>query len=425
VVDPNTYFDFMSYCDVVPLDVWASSYTYNAFYNAVTNRFTTPPPPPGGGGPSRAWMFVRGVIDFAPNTLQFLPFVTLNTTATNNPPSPPPGDYAVVIYDASGNVIDTISFTPDDYAVEEDDDPEGDFLIPVPVTTAIRQVQIWDTVNNIMLADITGSTNPPAVSGVSVTATNGGSFNGGGPLELSWIGSDADPNANLTYLVQYSPDNGATWQTLELDWPGPSSEIDTENLAASTHAMIRIMASDGFNSSEPAYSSTFVISNHPPVLTVLAPQNGTMFVGNQQVALEATADDLQDGPLDGNSVQWSSSLDGLLGYGAVLDLEASALSEGTHVITVTATDAEGLSSSGQLTIYVLRQLPPALAIQYIGDQILVSWPASQTNYVLESSTSLAPANWTSVTNTPVPADITQTVNLNLSSTNRFLRLRMP
>ncbi len=425
VADPNIYFDFMSYCDVVPLDVWSSTYTYNAFYNAVTNRFTTPPPPVGGGGPSRAWLFVRGVIDYATNTLQFLPFIKFNTTVTNIPPSPPPGRYAVVTYDTLGNVMNVIPFTPDDYAVEEDDDPAGDFLIPVPVTTALGQVQIWDTVNNILLADIVGSTNPPTVSGVSLLSTNGGAFNGSGLLELTWTGSDADPNANLTYLVQYSPDNGTSWQTLEMDWPGQGSEIDTENLDASMHAMIRVFASDGFNTSDPAYTSTFVISNHPPVLTVLAPQNGTTFIGDEQLSLEATADDLQDGPLDGSSVQWSSSRDGSLGYGAVLNLAAGALSEGVHVITVTATDAEGLSSSAQMTIQVIRQSPPTLAIQQIGNQIQLTWPSSVTNYILESTTSLLPMNWNAITNAPVAADILQTVNLNLSTTNRFFRLRMP
>jgi hypothetical protein len=150
-----------------------------------------------------------------------------------------------------------------------------------------------------------------------------------------------------------------------------------------------------------------------------------MFIGDQQIALEATADDLQDGPLDGSSVQWSSSRDGLLGYGAVLNFETDILSEGTHLITVTATDAEGLSTSVQLTIQVVRQSPPVLAIQQIGNQIQLSWPSSVTNYVLEGTTSLSSTNWTTMTNLPVAADITQTVTKNLSNTNWFFRLRMP
>jgi hypothetical protein len=57
--------------------------------------------------------------------------------------------------------------------------------------------------------------------------------------------------------------------------------------------------------------------------------------------------------------------------------------------------------------------------------VLLSWPSSVTNYLLESATSLSPAAWSTVTNAPAAADITQTVSLNLSTTNRFFRLRMP
>jgi hypothetical protein len=101
------------------------------------------------------------------------------------------------------------------------------------------------------------------------------------------------------------------------------------------------------------------------------------------------------------------------------------LSEGRHLITVTATDSLGLTNSASVTITVLRQLPPALAIQLTGSQVLLSWPSSVTNYLLESATSLSPAAWSTVTNAPAAADITQTVSLNLSTTNRFFRLRMP
>jgi hypothetical protein len=53
----------------------------------------------------------------------------------------------------------------------------------------------------------------------------------------------------------------------------------------------------------------------------------------------------------------------------------------------------------------------------------LSWPSSVTNYVLESTPSLAPSDWNSVTNLPAAADITQTVILDQSTTNRFFRLR--
>jgi hypothetical protein len=160
-------------------------------------------------------------------------------------------------------------------------------------------------------------------------------------------------------------------------------------------------------------------------VSINAPTDGTLLIADGQVYFDATAVDPQDGPMDGSSVQWVSSRDGILGYGSALNFAADLLSEGTHVITVTATDSFGLSSSAQVKVHVLRLSPPELAIERAGNQIQVSWPSFVTNYVLESATSLAPADWAAVTNAPVAADITQTVNLNLSNTNRFFRLRLP
>jgi hypothetical protein len=230
-------------------------------------------------------------------------------------------------------------------------------------------------------------------------------------LVVNWLGLDADPNAQLSYLIEYSTDGGNTWDTLDIDWPGLSYQVDSSYLQATTQGMIRIIASDGFNSSAPADSSTFTIPDHPPVMIINAPASGAV--------------DPQDGPLDGTSVQWVSSLNGSLGYGAVLNLATGVLSQGTHLITVTATDSLGLTNSAQTTIYVLSQPPPLLAVQLNGSQIMLSWPSSVTNYLLESSISLSAPAWSTVTNVPAAADITQTVNLNLSSTNQFFRLRMP
>ena len=121
-------------------------------------------------------------------------------------------------------------------------------------------------------------------------------------------------------------------------------------------------------------------------------------------------------------MQWVSSRDGVLGSGAVLNFETDALSEGAHLVT--ATDSAGLTNSASVKIYLLRQPPPQLAIERSGNQLLLSWPASVTNFVLESSLSLAPANWITVTNVPVAADATQTVTSDLSAQTKFFRLQM-
>ena len=427
VLSPYQYFDLMSYCRGGLEDRWAGVFTYQTLLGIINGNFTVPPqlPPL---GQLRRWLFIRGRIDPVNDVAEFAPFVAIDSAAT--PPGPPAGDYMLILRDANGNVLNTISFEPEQ-GVDDDsaDQPaEDQFLIPVPIDlesqpVPIREVQISDGVN--ILSDIVASTNFPSVNSVTLSATNSGPFTGSGLLNINWLAVDADPNAQLTYTVQYSSVGGTNWQTLGADLTDPAYSVDSQYLKATTQGQVRVIASDGFDSSDPAYSSIFQIANHAPVVTINAPMNGGLYIGNQQVFLTASVDDLQDGPLDGASVQWSSSIDGTLGSGDTVVLQADELSEGIHVITVTATDSLGLTNSASLTIYVLSQSPPVLAIQSTDNQVLLSWPASVTNYLLETSTSLMPASWSTVTNLPVAADITQTVTLNLSNTNRFFRLRLP
>jgi len=424
VADPNNCFDLMSYCrGGSPLERWASSSTYTNFRASINTTFAAPPPAPA-AGPDREWMFIRGFVDSISDVGGFEPFWTVSSTVATPPPGPPAGEYLAILFDANGNVIEDIPFQPQPFIIEETEAEEDLFSIPVLANSAVQQVQIEDTVSGDIIADIVAPTNLPGVSSVLLYNTNGGAFTGAGPLVVKWTGLDADPNAQLAYTIQFSSDGGNSWDTLDLDWPGESYQIDSSFLNATTQGLVRILASDGFNTSAPADSSPFTIPNHAPNVTINEPQGGTVFIADSQIYLDASAIDPQDGPLDGLSVQWSSSLDGLLGDGAVLDFEADQLSEGAHVITVTATDGEGLSNSAQVTISIIRQSPPALGIQYTNNLILLSWPASVTNYVLQSTPSLAPGVWSSLTNESVIVDINQTVTLGLSNTNQFFRLSM-
>jgi hypothetical protein len=119
---------------------------------------------------------------------------------------------------------------------------------------------------------------------------------------------------------------------------------------------------------------------------------------------------------------WTSSLDGALGPGAILNLKAALLTEGTHIMTVAAINGLGLTNSASVKIHVLREPPPSLEIQLTRNQVLLSWPSSVTNYVLESTLDLAAGNWTPVTNAPFAADAQQTVTVDISATLKFYRL---
>ena len=64
---------------------------------------------------------------------------------------------------------------------------------------------------------------------------------------------------------------------------------------------------------------------------------------------------------------------------------------------------------------------PALTV---AQRIVVGWPPSATNYVLETADTLPSSVWTTVTNTPVLVDGQMAVILEAIDRCKFYRLRM-
>ncbi|RJQ18248.1 PKD domain-containing protein, partial [Candidatus Woesearchaeota archaeon] len=87
--------------------------------------------------------------------------------------------------------------------------------------------------------------------------------------------------------------------------------------------------------------------NHPPVVDIIKPANGAVFYVGDVIIFEGAAIDSEDGVL---VPSWSSSKDGNLGTGNTL---AKTLSKGTHVITLKATDSEGLVGTDTITVSVV------------------------------------------------------------------------
>ena len=67
--------------------------------------------------------------------------------------------------------------------------------------------------------------------------------------------------------------------------------------------------------------------------------------------------DNEDGQLSGAALSWSSDLDGALGDGDSLTVNASTLAEGAHTITLTAQDSDGQTNSTAITVRVYRDRP--------------------------------------------------------------------
>src|SRR5205085_3457950 len=130
----------------------------------------------------------------------------------------------------------------------------------------------------------------PTVSGLY---PNGGEILSGSSVIFHWTSTDAD-NDHLSYLVQYSRDGGNNWQMLAADLTTSNLSIDLSTVAGSTTALIRVIASDGFLSTEARSSAVFTVSKHDPQAQVLTPSTASAFFGNQTILFTGFGSDAED-----------------------------------------------------------------------------------------------------------------------------------
>ncbi|MEP6732747.1 MAG: PKD domain-containing protein [bacterium] len=105
-------------------------------------------------------------------------------------------------------------------------------------------------------------------------------------------------------------------------------------------------------------------TNTAPMAVISTPINGATFVQRATVAFGGTGNDAEDGALSGSSLTWSSNLDGQIGTGT--SFSTSSLSVGTHVITLTARDAQGLTGLAARTITITAPVnqPPVASFTW-------------------------------------------------------------
>jgi hypothetical protein len=153
----------------------------------------------------------------------------------------------------------------------------------------------------------------------------------------------------LTFNLYYSPD-GSTWLPLGTDVNDTQLTIDAGELPGSPHALVRVIATDGIQTTTDESDGPIAVGSKPPQATVLSPEAGGPMILGAPLLLEGSAFDPEDGTLGDASLAWASDLDGALGTGQALIVE---LSEGSHTITLTATDSDSSTNTDSLTVDVI------------------------------------------------------------------------
>lgn len=331
---PPSWTDVMTYC----ANEWVSDFTYEAIRAYLV-----------GIGQQESvqtvtasdFLVIVGMADLESNTASLESVYQITQDATV--PLPEPGDWSIALLDAGDNDLASYDFAPDELT-DAEESPGRPAVIAELVPWEAGTVKIEIRYLGAVVATRNASANPPTVD---VTSPAEGASLPAGTFDLTWSGSDLDADA-LTFSVLYSNDLGVSWQTVATELTGNSLTLDTDQLPGGS-GLLRVIASDGFLSGMDD-SGAFDIPLHAPSAQILQPAENQIFYPTQQVVLQGSAYDLEDGSLGDSAFQWSSSINGDLGSGATLN--TSELSTGQHTLTLTVTDSDLMTTQAQRSIEI-------------------------------------------------------------------------
>ncbi len=138
---------------------------------------------------------------------------------------------------------------------------------------------------------------------------------------------------------------------------GPVGE-DTTNVVHSITASVT--DSDGNLGSVAIVITIVPKPNEAPIVEIIRPDDGAMFVSGSEIDFSGTADDLEDGSLS-SEIVWASDLEGEIGTGTNFN---AVLIDGVHTITASVTDQYGLTTTAsiEITVYPLPGYDPNIVI---------------------------------------------------------------
>jgi hypothetical protein len=163
---------------------------------------------------------------------------------------------------------------------------------------------------------------------------------------VTWKASHPE-GRQLEYFCRYSCDNGSTWQRIGWRTQIESIEIDGDELPGGENCRLAIVATDGVNTTIAESESFSVAVKHCQAM-ILAPLNGQRLPAGIPILLHGQGYYLEERRPELEALTWTSSLDGDLGQGALLEL--SALSPGEHCITLVV-GKEPRQGSATVTIW--------------------------------------------------------------------------
>ena len=166
-----------------------------------------------------------------------------------------------------------------------------------------------------------------------------------------WLGFDGDlfmQNVNINPLNSWQWEGG---YTITVPAPGEYTVtmVRRESNALGDKIVIKTSNTAPMGVGPAQSLRGGVGSNTAPAVAIMSPADGATFVSGDLVSFIGTADDIEDGDIAA-SLQWTSSLDGVIGTTAGFSI--STLNVGNHVITAAVTDSGGLPGNDVISVTI-------------------------------------------------------------------------
>jgi len=155
------------------------------------------------------------------------------------------------------------------------------------------RIELRDEGDNVLASrTLTGS--PPTVK--LLTPSEGALVAG---TTVRWQATDPDDDP-LRFILLYSPDGGARWQTVALGVMQNELTLSADtiaNLAGSEQGQLQVIAYDGFYTGQDSSAATLQLANKPPVGLLLWPGKESQIEYGKMLLLRGMGTDVEDGSL--------------------------------------------------------------------------------------------------------------------------------
>ena len=246
-VIPREFFDVMTYRNNPGALIWISPFHYNKLFDGHFRPMRAAE-----AAVDASYALVTGSAKRDGTGGQLDPVITLTSSLA---PPPPSGEanHCIRFSGAAGSLGDScfaLTFHDQEQNLDVDEEP---FALRVALPAGATRVALRR--GETELASRTASANAPTVT---ITSPGAGET-WDGNRTIRWQGADADGDA-LTYAVLYSPDGGTRWLPIEMNTTSTEFAFDTREIASGGQILFRLLASDGFRTTEATAGPLTVVA---------------------------------------------------------------------------------------------------------------------------------------------------------------------